>query len=87
MIRDNDKHGYIRIEYKGTTRKTEATRTRYGILDFGEDVGGLYGTLYLIGGIYNFLFSGQVKSFHLMSKLFKTSSQGSSQNRRVDAKA
>ena len=64
------------MEYRGTTRQTEAFRTRHDLLEFFENVGGLYGTLYIIGGVYNFLFSGKVQSFHFMSSLFKTSSLG-----------
>ena len=49
------------MEYRGTTRQTEAFRTRHDLLEFFENVGGLYGTLYIIGGVYNFLFSGKVQ--------------------------
>lgn len=56
-MREDESEHYFRLAFEGTARKSLVIRQIYDFLAFSGDVGGLYGTLVLLGFFYNFLFN------------------------------
>ena len=61
------------MEFGGSAQKTQAIRRIYGIMEFLSDLGGLFGTLFLIGYLYSFVYSRHLNKFYFAENHFKTS--------------
>ena len=67
--------GYLRLSFKLSSKKIIHKRQTYSYLDFLGDAGGMYESVFIIGGFLNLLISANSQSFLLLRSHFQVATK------------
>ena len=75
--KDNNEHNLVKFQFKLGNGKVNQTRKVYSLLDFGSDIGGLYGTVQPICAVLVALFSGSLFTANLVTNMYSVHNETS----------
>ena len=79
-------NNYFHLRLEPSAQRTQKSRTVYDIMTFLSDAGGLYGSLVILGFVYQSLFGDAVRSAWLLETLYLVSNVSGLVEETQDAK-